>query len=218
LFLPFSLPLPLPSLVPAQIVGNVIEKTMCHPSAESFFINPAGALARMDASLIYAIIVGGAFVLFLLRHVHKLLLALLWSRKLLRFFRRHIFPALIKRNRALPTITRLNVLLQTIYWAGTIVCNFVGISGISEGSSRAGMLALVSLVPLLFSDRLSFAADILSLSHRTYLQIHKAIGIMAVLQLTAHIALEAIIDSFVLSRPRDFYGLIVSDIDPVNLL
>jgi hypothetical protein len=164
----------------------------------------------MDASLVYAVVVGGVFALFLLRHAHRLILALVCSRKVLAFLCRHVYPTLIRRNRVLPPITRLNFLLQAIYWAGTAVCNTIGISGLAEGSNRAGAIALVNLVPLLFSDRLSFAAGLLSLSHRTYLQIHKAVGIMAVLQFTAHIVLETIGGSVVLSNTRDIYGIVVS--------
>jgi hypothetical protein len=168
----------------------------------------------MDTYLIYATVVGSVFAFFLIRHAHKLIMAFLWSRQVFVFLYRHLYPVLVKRNRVLPAITRLHVLLQAFYWAGTIVCNTVGISGLADGSSRAGALALVILVPLLFSDRLSFAADILSLSHRTYLQIHKAMGVMAVLQLTAHIVLESISGNFVLSRAKDTYGLVVSSQTP----
>jgi len=81
----------------------------------------------------------------------------------------------------LPLITRLNILLYIIYWAGTIIYNTIGILGLTKGSARAGVLALVNLVPLLFSGCPSFAVYLLSLSRRTYLQIHKAIGIITVL-------------------------------------
>lgn len=165
----------------------------------------------MDVSLVYAVVVGGVFALFLARHAHRLILALLWSWKIPKFLYRYLYPVLTRRNRVLPPLTRINVLLQAIYWAGTGVCNTVGISGLAEGSSRAGALALVNLVALVFSDRLAFAADILSLSHRTYLQIHKAMGVMAVVQLTAHIVLETISGSFVPSKTKDAYGLVVRD-------
>lgn len=164
----------------------------------------------MNIYLIFAVVVGSFFGLFVIRHAHQLMIKFLWSRHVFVFLYRHLYPVLIKRNRVLPAFTRLHILLQAIYWAGSIVCNTVGISGVAEGSTRAGMLALVNLVPLLFSDRLSFAADILSISNRTYLQIHKAMGVMAVLQLTAHIVLDSISGNLVLSRAKDTYGLVVS--------
>lgn len=163
----------------------------------------------MDVPLVYAIVVAGIFALFLLRHVHKLLVALIWSRRVCIFLHRHLYPALIRRNWALPQISRINVLLQLIYWAGTVVSNTIGVSGLAEGSSRAGVLAVVNLIPLLFSDRLSFAADLFSLSRRTYVQIHKAMGVMAVLQLTTHMVLEALGGRFVINKPKSIYGLLV---------
>lgn len=56
------------------------------------------------------------------------------------------------------------------------------VGSIEEIGNRAANMAVVNLIPLLFSRQLSLVADLLGVSLRLYQQMHGSIGIMASLQ------------------------------------
>jgi hypothetical protein len=144
----------------------------------------------MIVALVYAVIILVVMGFFLLRHALQLLQTL-WGSDIVRSFMHvHIFPILVERTHFSPPISRLNILLQTLYYAVTLSFNLVGIHNSEEGSARAVDLAAAHLIPLLFGDRLSFAADLLGVSTRNYQQIHKSLGAMTVLQVFVHVMLE----------------------------
>jgi hypothetical protein len=103
--------------------------------------------------------------------------------------------------------------VHLLYWVVTFVFNFIGVSSLSEGGSRAGSLAMFNFIPLFLADRLGFAADLMDLPLRTVLQLHKSVGVMTILQTAAHIALKYLSGGFRLvgsETDKNFYGLMVS--------
>jgi hypothetical protein len=167
----------------------------------------------MEPSIIYAIIVSGLMFLFCLRGVGNLVTAVLYSRQALTFFCRHLYSYLYHRRRLLQPISRRSTIVHFLYWAVTFVFNFIGVSSLSEGGSRAGSLAMFNFIPLFLADRLGFTADLMGLPLRTVLQLHKSVGVMTILQTAAHIALKYLSGGFKLvgsGANGNFYGLMVS--------
>jgi hypothetical protein len=167
----------------------------------------------MEPSIIYAIVVSGLMFLFCLRGINSVAIAVLYSRQSLTFFCTHLYSYLYRRRRFLQPISRQSAIVNFLYWAVTFVFNFIGVSSLSEGGSRAGSLAMFNFIPLFLADRLGFTADLMDLPLRTVLQLHKSVGVMTILQTAAHIALKYLSGDFKLhgsETNRNSYGLMVS--------
>lgn len=173
----------------------------------------------MKVTVLYSITVGGLLGLILL---HR---AILFTKKAVHsdtvrvaraWMSRYLEPALINRRRYFPRVSRANAALQLAYWAGTAVCNLVGVSSVPEASQRAAALTSINMMPLLLGDRLAFAADALMLPHQAYQQIHKAIGVMTMIQMAAHITLEHIARRLDVRVFRDCLALVVSYFDEIG--
>jgi predicted ferric reductase len=122
----------------------------------------------------------------------------------------HLYPHLVKRGSMNPPVSWANIITQFLYWAGTAVFNTVGINNLQDGSNRAMSLTAFNFIPLLLSDRLAFAADLLDLSSRTVTQIHNSVGIMTVVQVTLHFILQTLSVGLHLSQTKELYSFLVS--------
>jgi hypothetical protein len=168
----------------------------------------------MNSFLIYAIAVGSAFAALLLLHISNLSSFILRSRLAKQAFKHLIWPAITRRTRFTPPISRGDFLVQLLYWGGTSVLNFVQVRSLQEAASRAGSLTILSLIPLVAGSRLSFAADVTGISLRTFRYLHKTFGFMVTAQLISHIALSLGTRKLKLSEVKDRYGIIVRTSPP----
>ena len=112
---------------------------------------------------------------------------------------------------------RWRALLTLLYWLGTGACNIIGVRSLPEASNRAGTISIIHLIPLLFSDRLSFAADLLGLPLHSYLNLHGAMGFMTFVQGAIHILLFLLRNPLRTGNTVQFYGLLVRSFTPLNL-
>ena len=160
-------------------------------------------------STIYVSIVGGLLSLFLLRHLSHIISALLRSRVVRLFLTKHLYSYLIRRSRFVSPITRLNTLLQSLYWAGSIACNTIGISNFADAAARAGSLSVFNSVPLFLGDRHSFTALVTGIPYPIFREIHKSLGLIVVAQTIAHVVLECRIRTFDIHDTKDRFGLIM---------
>lgn len=163
----------------------------------------------MDPAQIYGIVAGGMFFVLLLYRMYTRISRWIQNRTIFYIFRYLIYPTLCRRRRFLEPITRWQSLLTLIYWLSTAVCNLVGVRTLPQAGSRAGVLSVLHLIPLLFTSRLSFAADLFGLSLKTYFQLHGSLGLMATLQGLIHILIYVTHNTFRISDPLQFYGLLV---------
>jgi len=108
------------------------------------------------------------------------------DRTVFYIFKYLIYPNIIRRSRLSSPFSRWHALLLFIYRSGTVACNIVGVNTINQAGSRAGSLTTLHLIPLLFTNRLSFAADSLGLSLHNYLSLHTLVGLMALVQSLIH--------------------------------
>ena len=97
-----------------------------------------------------------------------------------------------RRRRLTPPVTRRALLIHAAYWAGTALCNAIGIKNLREASNRARDLMTLNTVPLILGDRLDLIADILAISQRTYKIIHESLGVMVFVQTCLHVTFKFI--------------------------
>ncbi|KAL4985850.1 hypothetical protein BDW68DRAFT_189307 [Aspergillus falconensis] len=168
----------------------------------------------LDPLNLYACILGGiVLLLFVLQIVRYLTQRrphwLGWlSRRLYRnvfsiIIRHLVYPHFLRRP-------RIWLLLQSTYWAGTIVCNFIKAHGAAEIAARAGNLAIINFIPLIFAGRLNLIADLLGIRIRSYTSIHGTFGIMTCMQTALHVILRIRENGWSPDDPIQFYGLLAT--------
>lgn len=164
----------------------------------------------MEPTQIYSIVAGGMlFSLFLYRSYSRIS-DWIQDRTIFYVFKYLIYPLFFRRRWFLDPITRWRFTLTFVYWLGTALCNVIGVKTWSQASNRAGVLSVLHLIPLLFSGRLSFAADLLGLSLKSYVRFHGVLGYMAFWQGLAHVLLQITHNVFRIRDSLQFYGLLVS--------
>ncbi|KAL4995402.1 hypothetical protein BDV10DRAFT_196764 [Aspergillus recurvatus] len=95
-----------------------------------------------------------------------------YSGKVIFVLLRHVVYPQVFRGRS-----RYWFLHQSIYWAGTLTCNFIKTHTLPSIAARAGNLAVLNFVPLVLAGRLSLAADLLGIPTRSYTALHVIISI-----------------------------------------
>ncbi|KAH6712101.1 hypothetical protein BKA61DRAFT_486340, partial [Leptodontidium sp. MPI-SDFR-AT-0119] len=82
----------------------------------------------------------------------------------------HIFP----RIPFVKTATRLKVLLTSVYITTNIILvTVIRVNSRSDISTRATIMSIISLIPLLYSPRLSLITELLRISRRTSIRSHQ---------------------------------------------
>ncbi|KAI9774177.1 MAG: hypothetical protein M1839_001879 [Geoglossum umbratile] len=173
----------------------------------------------MDISQAYAIVIGGSFFLILL--INSLPLIARLVRYLSPLISKHlIYRYILHRHWLLGPWSRAGVLVQLIYIAGNIFCFSFWVSTISQASLRAGTLSIINLIPLFAGPHLSALADLLGVTLSTFRQIHRSVGVMAVLLAVFHVLVAvALRPSFALHLPQNLFAVIgVSSLCCVLLL
>jgi hypothetical protein len=163
----------------------------------------------MNPFIIYAIIVGGAFAALFLQHAMGLSSTLLRSRLAKKAFKHLAWSVIVSRTRCTPPITRGDVVAQLLYWGGTLLVNVFQVRSLPEAASRAGSIAILYLIPLVAGGRLSFAADWMGLSLRTFQYLHNTFGLMVSAQLISHVVLVFRTGGLRPLELKDRYGIIV---------
>ncbi|EDN03776.1 predicted protein [Histoplasma mississippiense (nom. inval.)] len=107
-------------------------------------------------------------------------------------------------------VTRSRAVLHALHLASTFACNVVGVNTLREAGSRAGSLALLHVTPLFFGQQFSLAAELLGVSLKAYRLLHKAFGIMAVVQSTLHVIISGWDRVFDLGDRAFRYGFVAA--------
>ena len=159
---------------------------------------------------IYSFIVGGILALLFLYQASANIVSWVQRRTIFYIFKYLIYPVFFKRHLLLGPTSRWQTILMVLYWAGTAVCNVIGVKSLSEAGLRAGSISVFHLIPLLLSDRLPLAADFLGLSPQSFQRAHTSVGFMATTQGIIHVVVFLSHKSFQLQQSSHFYGLLVS--------
>ena len=163
----------------------------------------------MQVVEIYAVVAGGCFLTLVCYRLGMSLLGWVQDRTIYWFFKYLVYPVLIRRHSWIGPCSRWQALSQLVYWSMTATCNVVGIRNIAQFGDRAGIISLLHLIPLLFGDRLSFAADVLGVSLHTYHRLHGTIGFMAILQASMHSLVFVLQLTLQLRERKQLYGFLV---------
>ena len=164
--------------------------------------------ASTEVTQFYAIAAGGVFAgILILRFL--LYVAQVVTTFASVFILRHVqYPYFLRRHRLLGPWTRSSVALQIFYWATTMFCTFFRVSDLADAGTRAGMLSLINTIPLYAGLHLSFVADLLGLSVRTYIRFHGAVGIMAGALALVHVSVA--VSQHTPGAGAQIYALLVS--------
>ena len=163
----------------------------------------------MEPTQIYGVVAGGMLLSLFLYRSYLRISNWIQDRTLFYIFKYLIYPLFFRRRVFLGPVTRGRFTLVFVYWLGTAFCNVIGVKTWSQASSRAGVLSVLHLIPLLFSTRLSFAADLLGLSLKSYIRFHGVLGHMAFWQGLAHVLFQTTHNVFRIRDTLQFYGLLV---------
>lgn len=172
----------------------------------------------MEYHQLYAIILGGVFLLlFLIRLMVGRLLRLFQLPVFYFLFKHIVYPYAYRRRSFLPPATRGGLVLQVTYWSISLAFNFVRVSSVAEIGLRTARLSVINLAPLLLSGRLSLIADCLGISLQSYQQIHRSIGTMTILQALAHVLILVYQKQILVHDSSQFFGLLVRTLEITSL-
>ncbi len=164
-----------------------------------------------NASQLYAAIAGGIFAIIILTHLASRLIQVLKEHALVFFLKHILYPFCLHRHLLLGPWSRASLIFQQLYWAVTIICLTYKASSLSDAGMRAGTLSLINLIPLYSGLHLSFLADVLGVSVRTYTKLHGSIGVMSGALAIFHVGVVlAGKENSSFSSASQLYGLIVS--------
>jgi hypothetical protein len=142
----------------------------------------------MNVLLIYMYVAAGCGAVLLLRRYVIGSLRYILNPRIISLFARHILhPYLLQRRHLWGPIGRFRSFLHLLHLGGTLACNVLGVHSLGEARSRAASLAMLHLIPALFSPHLGFAADLMGLPLHTYYHLHGTLGLMAFLQGIIHV-------------------------------
>lgn len=163
----------------------------------------------MDPTQIYGITAGGMFLGLLSYRIFSIMSCWIQDRTLFLMLKYLVYPFIFRRRTFLQPFNRWRLLLLTLYWSATMTCNLIGIKSLAEAGTRAGVLSTLHIIPLTFSNRLSFVADLLGLSLHTFHALHGSIGFMAIVQALIHVLIFVLHNALRLRDPLHFYGFLV---------
>ena len=99
------------------------------------------------------------------------------------FLLRHlVYPNTLRRSAWVSSLTRLEMLLLCFYVAGNALCMGVGVESTAEAATRSGLLSVINLIPLFAGLWLGLVADLLGVSLRSQLLLHKYMGMITTIQ------------------------------------
>ena len=163
----------------------------------------------MDPVYIYGIAAGSIIITCVLYCASSFISNWIQDRTLFYFFKYLVYPLLVRRTRLSSPLSPWHVLLLLIYWSGTVVCNLIGVHTIVAAGNRAGALAALHLIPLLYTDRAAFVSDLIGISLQFYMKMHRSFGLMALVQSLLHVVVFASHTAFTPKDFLQFYGLLV---------
>lgn len=189
---------------------NVIFSLLYFPSISfSSHANPNIRFV-MEITLAFAIAGGGillSLALFKLRHrIRRFLKGFsFWT------YKHFVYPQFLHRHRFFGPWSRADVLLQSIYIAGNVLCVAVKVSSVSEAGLRAANLSLINLIPLFSGPSFNVLTDLLGVSLGIFRRFHRSAGVMILALLAFHIiTVMASHPSFSLHVSENLWGVIVS--------
>jgi hypothetical protein len=141
-------------------------------------------LGSMDTLSWYSFILGCVFVVWLLCFGIYRTLNSKWPLTTSFVMRHLIYPHIFPRIPFVGTATRFEVLIVFVYLLTNTLIVIIGAE--SEIGSRAAIMSIINLIPLLCGPRLSLVTRLLGISFRTSIGSHQWFGRTAIAQMLVH--------------------------------
>jgi Ferric reductase like transmembrane component len=126
-------------------------------------------------------------------------------------FLRHVaYLRLWSRLILLGGMSPFELLLLIIYLCSNGFCMAYRATSRDDISSRAAILSTINMIPLLVGSRLSMVARFLGLANRTYLLLHRWVGLLSAVQGVVHTILAVSNRATFQWNSSSLYGFIVS--------
>lgn len=171
---------------------------------------------NMDPTQIYGITAGGILLALLFYRISSIVSCWIQDRTFFLMLKYLVYPFLFRRRTFFQPFSRWRLLLLTLYWCATTTCNLIGVRSLTEAGTRAGVLSTLHIIPLMFSSRLSFVADLLGLSLHTFHVLHGSIGFMAIVQALVHVLIFVLHNVLRLRDSIHFYDFLIRWIFSIN--
>lgn len=164
----------------------------------------------MAVLVIYTYVAAGILFLLLLQRYVLHIFKFLFNPRLFVLFSRHLMlPYLFHHRCFLGPISLLHAGLHMLHLGGTLTCNIAGVHDISTACSRAGSLAVLHLIPLLFVSNLSIAAEIFGFSLSVYHHFYHALEWMTILQVALHVTFAVYKTALDLNDHAQWHGFMI---------
>ncbi|KAG2005324.1 hypothetical protein GB937_008867 [Aspergillus fischeri] len=155
----------------------------------------------MNPSQLYASAMGGIIMWLLVSQIIRV-----WAQ------RQHWPLGIVRLGRYLYRKFIFFLLRHLIYPQvfRTLTCNFIKTHSLPSIAARAGNLAVLNFVPLVFAGRLSLVSDLLGLPIPSYVGMHGTFGVMTCIQTALHATLTIRNQGWSPEHPAQFYGLLAT--------
>ena len=140
----------------------------------------------MEATAVYAIFLGATFLLWMLVTAGLSIFRLLYSYGLCYLPKHLVNRQLPQPPRGHAMITRLYLLLMSLYLAGNVTTIFFGSSTLEHVKKRTGYLAIANITPLGLIRRPNMLVDSSGVPHREQARLHKWLGLIVLVHGTTH--------------------------------
>ncbi len=119
-----------------------------------------------------------------------------------------VYPQL--RHRLTGAWNPAGVILGLLYSGVNVFCICFKVHSVWMAGLRAANLSLINLIPLMAGPHLSFPADLLGITLRTYRRFHRSFGLMSSILLGFHVHIVLVEKKpFPLRISENLFGLIV---------
>ena len=140
----------------------------------------------MEVTAVYAISLGAIFLLWMLVTAGLSISRLLYSYGVYYLSKYLVYRQLPQPLRRHTMLTRLDLLLVSLYLAGNVTAIFFGNSTLEDIKKRTGYLAIVNIMPLGLIGRPNMLVDFCSVPHRVQARLHKWLGLVVLIHATTH--------------------------------
>ncbi len=161
----------------------------------------------MDITQAYAIGLGGLLFLLILMNFRQWLL-LGWNKVVPLSLKYFVYPQI--RHRLTGAWHPAGVIAGLLYSGVNVFCVCFKVRSVWVAGLRAANLSLINMIPLMAGPHLSFPADLLGVTLRTYRRFHRSLGLMSSVLLGFHV-LTVLVEKkpFPLQISENLFGLIV---------
>ena len=140
----------------------------------------------MEVTAVYAISLGAIFLLWMLVTAGLSISRLLYSYGVYYLSKYLVNRQLPQLLRGYTMLTRLDLLLVSLYLAGNVTAIFFGNSTLEDVKKRTGYLAIINIMPLGLIGRPNMLVDSSGIPHRVQARFHKCLGLMVLIHATTH--------------------------------